>query len=235
MQKRDVGRVAGRILLVVGLTIGRRADALVKTVGAVHLVVIAAGDIQTREHDVAVCPSRVLRIRSAQRSLMFERQFVLPEAFRRGEHGRAEIVQPLQIVVAAIVLAVTIGPFVVAGHVDHRRLERVEADDRGGKHVVGAQCAPALDVSGEYRECNLRIVDLGGQRRDLRHLIRGVGGVSPKSERELRLVVAVLIGRTRVDAATGGEGDRHENPDTSGVFHKSSFICGLRESASTVM
>src|SRR5439155_25786986 len=121
-----------------------------------------------------------------------------------------------------------IDPFVIAGHTDHRRLDSVEAIDRGGKHIISAERAPALDVYVEYRECDLRVVDLGDQRGDLRNFTRGVREVTPQSERELRLVDAVLVGRTRVHAGAGGEDDRHgdrdENSVISAVLHNPSFV-----------
>ena len=186
VQPGDVGFGARPELGIVGGAVREVALRLRQAEGiAFYPVVVAARDVELQEDDAAMDEAGVLGEGRARRPLLLEREGAAPEAARPGEHRPAQMVEPLQRVVAAGLQVPAVGPFVVARHVDHRRLQAVEAGDGGGIGGIVAGDAAVLDVAIEDREGDLGAVDVGDQRRHLRRIVvAGIGQVAPGAEAE---------------------------------------------------
>src|SRR5439155_19822430 len=154
------------------------------------------------------------------------------------EHRPAEVVEPLEVVIAAVVYPVTVGPFVVPWDVDHRGAESVEPIDRLAEDVVGAEGAATLDVAVEHRKRDLGSVDVRRERCNLRNLIGAVRSVTPQSECEPGLIATFVLLADGIEAEGGGQRDRDaqaENRKTSRVPHDASScdLVGWLEEART--
>jgi hypothetical protein len=91
--------------------------------------------VESGEDDALSFEAHVLDIR---RCLVLKRHRPLAQALGAAEHHATQVGQALQVVVAAVVQAVAVGPLVVARGVDGRRLQAVEQCQRLGVDDVVA-------------------------------------------------------------------------------------------------
>jgi len=121
--------------------------------------------------------------------------------------------QALQRVKAAVVESMAIGPFVVAGHVDHRTAHAGKHRQRVGVDVVGAFGTAVLDVAVVDREGDVGAVDAGQHGRQflvVASLL--VGHVTPQAERVGAGIVVAGMHRGVALAQCGaaGQGGQHQ-------------------------
>ena len=159
---------------------------------------------------------------------MFRPPSVLPGI---REEQLADLGQPLEGVVAAVVGAVAVGPLVVADGVDQRIGEPGELPGDVLEDVVGAEIAARLDVADVHHEPDLGIgVDRIHERRQLRAGHVAVGHVTDDGDVE-RGGGLVDGGRARV----GGWGGRgivagagREGQDAEGQQSSHGAVSGVR-------
>ena len=123
--------------------------------------------MQRYKQHALVLPAQVfhkLRMVGVQRGLALHGQRQLAQRLTRGEKHGAQKGEPLQRVVRAVVGAVAVGPFVVAGCVDQCRRKQAKVLELGLELFVAAARRAGLEVADVDREIRLQAVDAANQR-----------------------------------------------------------------------
>lgn len=83
----------------------------------------------------------------------------MTEGLIGGIKNATQVVEALERVVRPIVLAVTVGPFVVARGENHGHQEGIKGLNAVGEHGVGTNCATALHIAGVNDERDAGAID----------------------------------------------------------------------------
>ena len=161
---------------------------------AVDLVVVATWNIQSDKYHLAITPTGIFRVQSTKSALVFELHSVLPEAPLGIEHGGTQKGQSFQVIIATVIGAMAVGPFIVAGNIHHRRPEFIKTADCAGILRIVTYGTSVLDITVKYGELDPGCIDVGDQGRNLSIItVLCIRHIAPESKTELACVIRGML------------------------------------------